>query len=199
MHFIKFNVTGSELVSSWAPPSFPLLVVHHTAWHSHDVVDVSATLNTKTTFRFSGYIDPRFPDLDTISRWMVSFTPRPPYPGAHRIGGWVGPRAGLDDVERRNWFGLPGLELQTLGHAAHSQSLYRQRYVWNYTTKIGYHSYLPFLRLKWKVKAVHGDLLEGALQWIIINSTVICCAEIMFCVACWNYVWFPHVWSRRPI
>ena len=32
--------------------------------------------------------------------WVVNVTPRPLYPrerpGTHRIGGWVGPRAGLD-------------------------------------------------------------------------------------------------------
>jgi hypothetical protein len=35
--------------------------------------------------------------------------------GVHWIGGWVGHRAGLDDVERRKIFSLPGLELPTLG------------------------------------------------------------------------------------
>jgi hypothetical protein len=40
--------------------------------------------------------------------WVVSFTPRPLYlrkraPGTHWIGGWVSPRAGLDDVEKRNF------------------------------------------------------------------------------------------------
>jgi hypothetical protein len=47
---------------------------------------------------------------------VVSFTPRPLYPwerapGTHWIGGWVDPRAGLDDVEKRKFFTLPGLEL----------------------------------------------------------------------------------------
>jgi hypothetical protein len=32
--------------------------------------------------------------------------------GTHWIGGWVGPRTGLDDVQRRNILPLPGLELQ---------------------------------------------------------------------------------------
>jgi hypothetical protein len=32
-------------------------------------------------------------------------------PGTHWIGSWVGPRAGLDDVEKRKFFTLPGLEL----------------------------------------------------------------------------------------
>jgi hypothetical protein len=31
-------------------------------------------------------------------------------PGTHWIGGWVGPRAGLDDMEKRKFLTLPGLE-----------------------------------------------------------------------------------------
>jgi hypothetical protein len=33
-------------------------------------------------------------------------------PGTHWIEGWVGPRAGLDDVERRKFLTLSGLELR---------------------------------------------------------------------------------------
>jgi hypothetical protein len=40
----------------------------------------------------------------------------------------VGPRTGLDDVERRKIFPTPGLELQVLGPPARSQLLYRLRY-----------------------------------------------------------------------
>jgi hypothetical protein len=40
----------------------------------------------------------------------------------------VGPRAGLDDVEKRKFFTLLGLELRPLGRPARSQSLYRLRY-----------------------------------------------------------------------
>jgi hypothetical protein len=45
---------------------------------------------------------------------MVSFAPRPLYPwgkspGNQWIGGWVGPRAGLDDVEKRKFLTLPGI------------------------------------------------------------------------------------------
>jgi hypothetical protein len=40
----------------------------------------------------------------------------------------VGPRAGLDDVERRKFLPLLRLELQPLGRPARSQSLYRLRY-----------------------------------------------------------------------
>jgi hypothetical protein len=48
--------------------------------------------------------------------------------GTNWIGGWVGPRTGLDDVDRRKPLSLPGLELQPLGRPARSQSLYRLRY-----------------------------------------------------------------------
>jgi hypothetical protein len=50
---------------------------------------------------------------------------RPP-PSTHWIGGWVGPRAGLYDVEKRKFFTLPGLELRPLCRPARRQSLYRR-------------------------------------------------------------------------
>jgi hypothetical protein len=43
-------------------------------------------------------------------------------------GGWVGPRAGMDDVEKRKFLTIPGLELRPLGLTARSQSLYLLRY-----------------------------------------------------------------------
>jgi hypothetical protein len=42
--------------------------------------------------------------------------------------GWVGPRTSVDDVEKREFFTLPGLELGPLGRPARSQSLYRLSY-----------------------------------------------------------------------
>jgi hypothetical protein len=64
---------------------------------------------------------------------VLSFTPRPLYSqgkkaGTHWIGGWVNPRAGLDDVEKRKFLTLPGLELRPLGLPACSQLQYGQRY-----------------------------------------------------------------------
>jgi hypothetical protein len=41
------------------------------------------------------------------------FTPGERVPGTHWIGGWVGLRAGLDDVETRKFLTLPGLECRT--------------------------------------------------------------------------------------
>jgi hypothetical protein len=64
--------------------------------------------------------------------WSASrpgrFTPEERDPGTHWIGGWIGPRAGLDDMG--NWKFLPpsGLELRGLGRPARSQSLYRLWY-----------------------------------------------------------------------
>jgi hypothetical protein len=47
---------------------------------------------------------------------VFSFTPRPLYPreiapGSHWLGGWVDPRAGLDNFEKKKILILPGLEL----------------------------------------------------------------------------------------
>jgi len=50
----------------------------------------------------SGVIVPRILDLGTKCRWVVSFMPRERTRGTHWIGGWVGPRAGLDAVMKRN-------------------------------------------------------------------------------------------------
>jgi hypothetical protein len=50
-----------------------------------------------------------------IGEWSVSrpchFTPGERTPGTHWIGGWVDPRAGLDDMEKWKFFTLPVLEL----------------------------------------------------------------------------------------
>jgi hypothetical protein len=49
-------------------------------------------------------------------------------PGTHWIGGWVDPRADLDDVEKKKFLALPGFEFRFLCRPARSQSLYPQRY-----------------------------------------------------------------------
>jgi hypothetical protein len=58
----------------------------------------------------------------------LPFYSRGKAPGTHWIGGWVGPRAGLHNVEKRKFLSLLGLELWPLGHPARSQSLYRLLY-----------------------------------------------------------------------
>jgi hypothetical protein len=42
--------------------------------------------------------------------------------GTHWIGGWVNPRSGLDDVEKRKFFTQLGHELRTVSRLARSQS-----------------------------------------------------------------------------
>jgi hypothetical protein len=54
--------------------------------------------------------------------WTVSrpgrFTPGERTPDTHWIGGWVNRSSGLDDVEKRKFLILLGLELRPLGRPA---------------------------------------------------------------------------------
>jgi hypothetical protein len=52
-------------------------------------------------------------------------------PDAHWIGGWVSPKTGLDDVERRKILLFEGIELRPIGRPARSQSLYRPNPYWS--------------------------------------------------------------------
>jgi hypothetical protein len=49
-------------------------------------------------------------------------------PGTHWIGGLVDSRAGLKEVEKREFLILPGLEIRPLGHPTPRKSLYRLSY-----------------------------------------------------------------------
>jgi hypothetical protein len=60
------------------------------------------------------------------------FTPGERAPGTHSIGGWVDPRAGLDDMEKRKSLTTPRLELRPLGRPVRSQLLYRLSYLGSY-------------------------------------------------------------------
>jgi hypothetical protein len=75
----------------------------------------------------SGGIAPLILDLGTRWKWVVSFTPgrfapRERAPGTHWIGGWVGPRAGLDAVVKRKFQAPAGT--WTPDHSARSPALY---------------------------------------------------------------------------
>jgi hypothetical protein len=73
-------------------------------------------------------MDPCFLDLGiSWSEWSAS-RPGRFTPGTHWIGGWVDPRTGLDEMEKRKFLTISGLELRPLGRTARSQSLYRLRY-----------------------------------------------------------------------
>jgi hypothetical protein len=60
-------------------------------------------------------MDTRFLGLGTSWRWSASrsgrFTPGGRAAGSHWTGGWVGPTAGLDDMEKSKFLSLPGLKL----------------------------------------------------------------------------------------
>jgi hypothetical protein len=56
--------------------------------------------------------------------WSAShpsrFTPGERTRSTHWLGGWVDPRAGVDDVEKRKFLTLPGLELRPHGRPGRS-------------------------------------------------------------------------------
>jgi hypothetical protein len=63
-----------------------------------------------------------FLTLVLVGGELSASRPSPFTPVTHCIGGWVGPRAGLDDVEKRKFLTLPGLELRPLGCLASNQT-----------------------------------------------------------------------------
>jgi hypothetical protein len=69
------------------------------------------------------------------AEWSASrpgrFTPGEGAAGTHWIGGWVRPRAGLDDVEKRKFLTLPGSDPSVVQLVA---SRYTD-YAWNYSIK----------------------------------------------------------------
>jgi hypothetical protein len=64
--------------------------------------------------------------------WSASragrFIPGERASGTHWIGGRVGPRVRLDDVDKRKFLTPPGLEFRPLIRPARIQSLYRRSY-----------------------------------------------------------------------
>jgi hypothetical protein len=66
-------------------------------------------------------IDPRFHYLGISEMAALRpnrYTPGERAPGTHWIGDWVNPRTGLDDMEKRLFLTLPGLELPPLRRPA---------------------------------------------------------------------------------
>jgi hypothetical protein len=60
--------------------------------------------------------------------YLGHFTPGERASNTQWIGSWMGPRADPDNVEKRKYLTLSGIELQPLGRPAHSQSLYQLCY-----------------------------------------------------------------------
>jgi hypothetical protein len=92
-------------------------------------------------------------------------------PGTHSIGGWVDPRAGLDDVEEK-FLTLPGLQLRPLGRPAHSQSLYRRRYPGSSTRDYNLEITITH-RLVFSVTAftaLHGSAFNGVASSVSVSN-----------------------------
>jgi hypothetical protein len=106
--------------------------------------------------------------------WSASlqgrFTPKERAPNTHWIGGWVGPSAGLDDVEKKIFLIILGFELRPLGCLARSQSLYWLR---------------RFRCLANLYKLVH------ILCWIL---TSLCPTVYFYALSC-RFSWNSDLWS----
>jgi hypothetical protein len=107
------------------------------------------------------------------------FNPRERAPSIHWIEGRVGPRAGLDDVEKRIFLTLSGLELRPLGHPARSWSLYRLRYPGSFLVSVGWYfaiytrrskfnSFLPSTQLH--VVFANANMLETSVSRGILRA-----------------------------
>jgi hypothetical protein len=84
----------------------------------------------------------------TVGEWSASrpgrFTPGERVHGTHWVECWVNLRAGLDDVEKRKFLTLPGLEIQPLGRPACSKSLYQLCYPGSNYYYYNYYYYLRY-------------------------------------------------------
>jgi hypothetical protein len=85
------------------------------------------------TYGGGGYLDPHFLTSALVrGEWSASrhfrFTSGERDPGNLWIGGRVDPNSGLNNVEKRKFLTLTGLELRPLGRPARGQSLNRLRY-----------------------------------------------------------------------
>jgi hypothetical protein len=123
--------------------------------------------------------------------------------GTHRIGGWVDPRGGLDDVEKRIFLTLQGLELQPLGRPARSQSLYWLRYpgsrqvikVWLWNSK----TLLYFMVITFPLSS---NFFFSLVSIIIVRSKLIklpcglcTCVNVPFRLLLWSVLTdFHEVW-----
>jgi hypothetical protein len=81
----------------------------------------------------------------------------------------MGPRTGLDDMEKRKLLFIEGFEFRTLGRPARSQSLYRLRYP-------GSHMRIKYLFLLIMATACHLQKEKPVLQRIILHI----CFNIIF-------------------
>jgi hypothetical protein len=87
--------------------------------HKYVMQPVSKQRTGKHSLTTTGLLSDAVLSMRSASR-PCRFTPGERAPGTHWIGSWVDPRAGLDDLEKRKYLTLPGLELRPLGRPARS-------------------------------------------------------------------------------
>jgi len=97
--------SSAKVKNEWRVTTFFSVRLHGTLYNKlkvkWTVVQALRLCTGRTGHIGSRGIDLLFHDRDTRRRWGVSVTPRPFFtsgerPGTHCIGGWVGPRVGLD-------------------------------------------------------------------------------------------------------
>jgi hypothetical protein len=101
---------------------------------------------------------PRLVAGDWSASRFSRFAPWEKAPSTHCIRGWVGPRVGPDDMEKRKFFPLPGFELRPFGRPASIQSLYWLRYP-------GLRSWLKHYATSRKVAGSIHDEVIGFFNW----------------------------------
>jgi hypothetical protein len=102
--------------------------------------------------------------------WSASrpgqFTPGHKARGTHLIRSVVGPRTDLDDVEKRKFLTLPGLELWHLSHPARKQSLLIEFLEKKNTTCFDWLAIIiswRFLHITWLVNCILLNFPRGAI------------------------------------
>jgi hypothetical protein len=140
----------------------------------------------------NGCIDPHFLTSALVGgEWSASrparFIPGERAPSTLWIEGWVDPRAGLDDVEKRKFLTLLGLELRPIGRLARSQSLYRLSYLG--PPNSGIHSngnylyiYILFFNLFMCLTTYLVVCLHICLSVLLIHVVITCAMHLCFYV-----------------
>jgi hypothetical protein len=97
-------------------------------------------------------------------------------PGTHWMEGLVDPRAGLEDMNKRKFLILPGLDLRPLGRPAHSQSLYRLLYPGFSWGRVNEKCYYPkMLEPRQSFQLSTSKLNVTALQFDPLMNMGLCC------------------------
>jgi hypothetical protein len=122
--FLNSALDGGEWSMSRPGRALPprkgprVLIVQEAGWAPEPVW--TQRIEEKS-FAFAGYRT-QIVRSDTISQ---AHSPRERTPGTHWIGGWVGPRAGLDTEARGHILSpMPGIERRSPGRPARSQTPY---------------------------------------------------------------------------